>query len=134
MHTLIDERFCPVAAFLQQSDLVGNNGLLFRSCTNTTAKMGAKVTTYASYRGVASWVGGLIGRPKLTVKDIGRRVAMTKLANSDIPLEDCCKYMGVTAKTMSIYQRPTLGIELRAARLLGAYSPNKPNTTAAGQG
>ena len=54
---------------------------------------------------------------------------MTKLANSDIPLEDCCKYMGVTAKTLSIYHRATLGIELRAARLLSAYNPNKQNTS-----
>ena len=62
-----------------------------------------------------------LSRP-LTFKDLARRVAMTKLANSDLSLEETEKYFGVHRKTVAVYHRSSNQSAIPAADLLRGNS------------
>ena len=62
------------------------------------------------------------------MKDIGRRPAFTKLANSEVSLADAAKYLGVAKKTLAVYHCAALDTPIKAANLLSRYDVHEDET------
>ena len=104
-----DPRFCPVAAFNRQLNIlevdVSSSVPLFQSCSAFAAKFSGKVAKYGTYRGVADWVSKIVGR-SLTFRQCSRNVVFTKLANDPCASDnDKAKFMGVSPKTIAVYHK-----------------------------
>ena len=104
-----DPRFCPVAAFNRQLNIldvdVTSEVPLFQSCPAFAGKFVGKVAKYSTYRGVAEWVSKVVGR-NLTFRQCSRNVVFTKLANDQSTSDsDKAKFMGVCPKTIAVYHK-----------------------------
>ena len=112
-----------MAAFRSQKLLQGieqhelSSAPLFISmrCLSSTAPDAP--TKESTYRGVALWVSGIVGR-HLTFKQISRNVVMTKVANSCLSNYDGAAFMGVRVKTLQAYHRSNTVKEDIASRIL----------------
>ncbi len=79
-------------------------------------------TSDEMYRGV--------GR-RLTIKDVARRSAMTRLSNApDVGLMDVAAYFGVHKNTVSVYHKMGKSIPVKAAALLSRGSVGAPKSEA----
>ena len=130
-----EEKYCAVAAIQRQQALArkapqspeeGQNWL-FRNCKLNSVRLGVASTTEETYRGVAKWVSGVLGR-KVTFKDVARRAAMTRLANaSDVPLAEVAKYFGVHTNTVQIYHQGGRNMAQLAASILSGVKVEQEN-------
>ena len=122
-----DYQFCAVWWYQKlvslSPKLRNKKGPLFHSLVPLSKKVNLETPRggYGLCRGVATWVGEVVDRPNLTMKDIGRRPVFTKLANSEITLADAAKYLGVCPKTLGVYHRAHVNTATRAALVLSAY-------------
>ena len=106
-----DHRFCAIWWFQKLASMspLKTKGPLFHFLNPlSNSVQEGKRAGYGVCRGTANWVGQLLERPGLTMKDIGRRPVFTKLANSEVSLADAAKYLGVAQKTLAVYHRAAL--------------------------
>jgi hypothetical protein len=121
--------FCPIAAVERQIQLLKNVGglddsvsaaesPLFRSVGHMATTLKDAAPTREAFRGVAEWVTKTLG-VKRQFRDIGRRAAMTRLANAEgFTLVEVAKYFGVTVNTVMRYHKRGRATQLRAAAVL----------------
>ena len=118
-----DERVCAVKGFYRQLELikkapVAEPNYLFRTTFYWSPALGSKGCSENTWVGVYQWVSKVIGR-RVTFKDIARRVAMTKLANSTmISMPDAAKFLGVQLKTLMVYHRKDKNAANKCATIL----------------
>ena len=100
-------KLCAVTAYQRQISLLPNpddrKAPFARSANVHTKKPGPKGAGYATYRGVAEWVRGELGRA-LVFKDLARRPVTTHLANA-LGTTDAAKALGIREKTVARYHR-----------------------------
>ena len=126
-----DHRFCAIWWFQKLASMspLKTKGPLFHFLNPlSNSVQEGKRAGYGVYRGTANWVGQLLERPGLTMKDIGRRPVFTKLANSEVSLADAAKYLGVAQKTWEVYHRAALDTPIKAANLLSRYDVHEDET------
>ena len=127
-----DPKFCAIQAFERQCKLLetaqpAELSYLFRTWRYWQKRLGSEQTTVNTYSGAANWVKDLLKKDKFTHKDLGRRVAMTKLANDpDISLMDAAKYLGVHVTTLRVYHRSGPSVATKAAEILSRADPSAP--------
>ena len=126
-----DHRFCAIWWFQKLASMspLKTKGPLFHFLNPlSNSVQEGKRAGYGVCRGTANWVGQLLERPGLTMKDIGRRPVFTKLANSEVSLADAAKYLGVAQKTLAVYHRAALDTPIKAANLLSRYDVHEDET------
>ena len=127
-----DPKFCAIHAFERQCTLLetaeqAEVSYLFRTWNFWKKPLGSGQTAIATYFGAAKWVKDLLHKGKFTHNDLGRRVAMTKLANDpDISLMDAAKYLGVHVNTLRVYHRPGPLVATTAAEILSKADSSMP--------
>jgi hypothetical protein len=121
--------FCPVAAVERQIQLLKNVGgldgtekdadkHLFRAVHTWSNSMKDAAPSTEAFRGVADWVSTTLG-VKRQFRDIGRRAAMTRLANAEgFSTVEVAKYFGVTVNTVMKYHKQGRATSIRAASVL----------------
>ena len=91
---------------------------LFRTVHTWSNSMRDAAPTKEAFRGVADWVSTTLG-VKRQFRDIGRRAAMTRLANAEgFSVVEVAKYFGVTVNTVMRYHKQGRATSIRAASVL----------------
>jgi hypothetical protein len=119
-----DPLLCPIAAVDRQRALPRGpdqsdttTQWLFRTVRPGDVALSGQQTSEETYRGVARWVSGCVGRT-VTFKDVGRRSVMTRLANSPMPNAEVAKHLGVHRSTIAVYHRTHADTPRDMARIL----------------
>ena len=110
--------------------LLTKKGPLFRTMQCLAKEVDAAAGGYGMSRGVATLVSKVLNRPKMDLKDIGRRAVITKLVHAGLPNADVEKYISVHEKTIAIYHRAHNSLAIKAAAVLSAYGDRQPATMA----
>ena len=77
-------------------------------------------------QGAAEWASKVLKR-KLAFKDLARRAATTKAANSGLPLPETSKYFKVRSNTMMVYHQASRDTAHKVAGILSGHAPaSKP--------
>ena len=124
-----DKKFCALEAYKRQCALLETKGNvpLFRSVKCYDVNLGPQRGTTELCAGAATWASKVLGR-KMVFKDLARRAAMTKVANSALPLSETSKYFHVKVDTMMGYHKVSEGTVPKVASILSAY-PCAPKPT-----
>ena len=123
-----DKRFCATEAYERQLALLPQKGNvpLFRRIKFHQIQLGLEHGTTESCQGAADWASKVLKR-KLVFKDLARRAAMTKAANSGLPLPGTSKYLKVRPKTMMVYHQASRDTAHKVAGILSGHAPaSKP--------
>ena len=129
--------FCAVAAVERQLQLLKNVGGVDNENPDPDAPLFRSVRTYSesllhappskeAFRGVADWVSLVLGK-KRQFRDLSRRAAMTRLANTPgFSLVEVSKYFGVAENTAGRYHKQKRTMPLKAAAVLSGVKNNEP--------
>ena len=85
-------------------------------------QLGLECGTTELCQGVAEWASKVTKR-KLVVKDLARRAAMTKAANSRLPLPGTSKYFEIRPNTMMVYHQASSDTAHKRAGILSGHAP-----------
>ena len=123
-----DKRFCATEAYERPLALLPQKGNdpLFRRIKFHQMQLGLEHGTTESCQGAADWASKVLKR-KLVFKDLARRAAMTKAANSGLPLPGTSKYFKVRPNTMMVYHQASRDTAHKVAGILSGHAPaSKP--------
>ena len=130
-----DKKFCALEAYKRQCALLETKGNepLFRSVKCYDVNLGPQRGTTKLCAGAATWASKVFGR-KMVFKDLAQRAAMTKVANSALPLLETSKYFHIKVDTMMGYYQALEGTVPKVACILSAHpcapKPTTSSTTA----
>ena len=123
-----DKCFCAIEAYKRQLALLPQKGNvpLFRRIKFHQIQLVQERGTTELCQGAADWASKVLKR-KLVSKDLARRAAMTKAANSGLPLPKTSKYFKVRPNTMMVYHQASRDTAHKVAGILSGNAPaSKP--------
>lgn len=127
-----DPDLCPIAALDRQMELLGKcnakpeENFLFRAASLHAKTVLPKPAGRDIFFSIAGWVSSILGRT-LTFKDVGRRAAMTRAANSGVSLQDVAKYFGVHRNTVAVYHKMGNSVPVQIAKILVGHPDATPD-------